>query len=65
MTKKTLAYIILIVVLILSIINISEFDFHNFKMIKFFGIISNTLLITFIIISIRNFKKKKTNKFWD
>lgn len=59
MTKKTGAYIVMIVGLILLIINISELDFSNLKNGPFSGIVSNVLLILAMIISLRDLNKKE------
>ena len=59
MTKLTGAYIVIIAGLILLVWNISELDFENLKKGPFSGIVSNVLLITTMIISIRSLKKKE------
>lgn len=58
MTKKTGAYIVMIVGLILLIINISELDFSNLKNGPLFGIVSNVLLILAMLLSVRELNKK-------
>jgi hypothetical protein len=45
--------------LILLIINISELDFSNLKNGPFSGILSNVLLISAMIISVRDINKKE------
>ena len=57
MKKINFAYLILIAGLILLILNIFNLDFENFKQGPFFGIISNILLIIFMIVNIRDLKK--------
>ena len=59
MTKLTGAYIVIIAGLILLVWNIFELDFDNLKKGPFSGIVSNVLLITAMIISIRSLKKKE------
>ncbi len=60
MTKKTGAYIVMTVGLILLILNISELDFSNLKKGPFSGIVSNILLILAMIVSIRDLRKKES-----
>ena len=57
MTKKTGAYIVLIAGLILLIINISDLDISNIKKGPFSGIVSSLLLISAMIISIKDLNK--------
>jgi hypothetical protein len=59
MTKQTWAYIVIIVGFMLLIWNISELDFDNLKKGPFSGIFSNILLITAMIVSVGNLKKKE------
>ncbi len=61
MTKKTGAYILMLVGLILLILNITELDFSNLQKESFFGIISNVLLILAMIVSVRDLNKKEEN----
>ncbi len=61
MSKKTGAYIVIIVGLILLVWNITELDFNNLKKGPFSGIVSNVLLILAMIISIKDLKKQETN----
>lgn len=61
MTRKTGAYIVMIVGMILLIINISELNFSNLKNGSFSGIVSNVLLILAMIISVRDLNKKEIN----
>ena len=59
MNKIRIAQIILVAGVILFIFNIGQLDFNNVLQDKgiFFGIVSNVLLITGMIMSIRALKK--------
>ena len=58
MTKKTGAYIVILVGLFLLIWNITELNFDNLKEGPFSGIVSNILLISAMIFSTRDLNKK-------
>ena len=62
MKKINFAYLILIVGLILLILNIVNLDFENLKKGPFLGIISNILLIIFMIVNIRDLKKSEKSE---
>ena len=59
MTKKTGAYIVILVGLFLLIWNITELNFDNLKEGPFSGIVSNILLISAMIFSARDLNKKR------
>ena len=60
MTRKTVAYIVMMAGMILLIINISELDFSNFINRPLAGIVSNVLLILAMIICVRDLNKKES-----
>ena len=62
MKKINFAYLILIVGLILLILNIVNLDFESLKKGPLLGIISNILLIIFMIVNIRDLKKAEKSE---
>lgn len=65
MNRKKIAYILLILGIVLLIVNISLINFKDFNENNYFGIGSNLLLISAMILTIRGInKQEKNNKLY-
>lgn len=62
MNKLKLAYLLLIVISILLLIDIYNLDFSNLKNESYWGIITSILLLFSMIINIRDIKNIEKNK---
>ena len=59
MSRKKIAYILIILSAILLIVNISNLNFKNSSENNYFGIASNVLLILAMILTIRGINKRE------
>jgi len=62
MTRKNVAYFVIFVGLVLLVLNVIELDFGNPRKGPILGIVSNLLLVTAMVLSLREIDNAKNTK---